>query len=367
MAEKKLRFAIVGLEHNHSYNHASMLTQAGVEFAAYYSDKPEQAAEFARTYPDIPLAKSMAAILDDRTIDIVGGAPAPADRARIAIEAMRHGKDVLADKPAVVSVAQLDELERVQRETGRIWAFYSNEHHDRRCTVRAGELVAQGAIGRVVQTTGFGPHRLGALRRPSWFFRPSTSGGILGDIGAHQIEQFLAFTGSTSAEITHAVTGNFANPEHPEFEDYGEAALTGNGGAGWFRVDWYTPASLGVPGDIRLIILGTAGYIEARKYIDPAGRPGDGSGRPGTEHLLLVNEEGVRFIDLSGVALKFGARFVSDVRNRTETAVPQARSFLTVRLAMQVQAMARRLPNADPPVTQGDLWSAAGPPSGGVR
>jgi predicted dehydrogenase len=367
MSEKKLRFAIIGLEHNHCYNHALMLDRTGAEFAAYYSDKPEQAAEFARTYPDIPRAPSLQAILDDRTIDIVGGAPAPVERARIAMQAMLHGKDVLADKPAVVSLEQLDELERVQRQTGRIWAFYSNEHHDRRCTVRAGELVAEGAIGRVVQTTGFGPHRLGALKRPPWFFRPSTSGGILGDIGAHQIEQFLSFTGSTSAEITVAQTGNFANPEHPEFEDYGEAALTGNGGVGWFRVDWYTPASIGVPGDIRLIILGTEGYIEARKYIDPAGRPGDGSGRPGTEHLLLVNEEGARFIDLSNVALKFGSRFVADIRNRTETAIPQARSFLTVRLAMQAQAMARRLSNINPPLTQGDLWSAVARWPGGPR
>ncbi len=361
MSEKKLRFAIIGLDHNHCYNHAAILARAGAEFAAVYGDQPEQVAEFARTYPDIPAARSMEAILEDRTIDMVGGAPVPAKRAAIAIQAMRHGKDVLADKPAAVSLEQLDELERVQRETGRIWAFYSNEHHDRRCTVRAGELVAQGAIGRVVQTTGFGPHFLRAMQRPPWFFSPSTSGGIIGDLGAHQIEQFLSFTGSTSAEVTLAQTGNFANPEQPEFEDYGEAALIGNGGVGWFRVDWYTPSSIRVPGDIRLFILGTEGYIEARKYIDPAGRPGvvDGTGSAATEHLLLVNREGARFVDLSDVRPKFGSRFVHDVRNRTNTAIPQARSFLAVRLAAQAQAMARRLANTDPPVTQGDLQSAA--------
>ncbi len=357
MAEKTVRFAIIGLDHNHCYNHARVLRSAGAEFVSYYSDKPDLIAEFAQVYPDVPVAKSMEAILEDRTIDVIGGAAMPAERAGIAVQAMRHGKDVLADKPIVTSLEQLDEIERAQKETGRIWAFYTNEHHDRRCTVRAGELVAQGAIGRVVQTTGFGPHHFGAMRRPDWFFAPSTSGGIIGDLGAHQIEQFLSFTGSTEAEITLAQTGNFAHPEHPSFQDFGEVALRGNGGVGWFRVDWYSPASIAVPGDIRLIVLGTEGYIETRKYIDPAGREGtpDGTGRPGREHLLLVNKEGARFVDIADYKLKYGDRFLDDVRNRTETAIPQARSFLTARLATMAQSMVVRLPNVPPPLKQGDL------------
>src|SRR5262245_53899441 len=211
----------------------------------------------------------------------------PRERSAIAVRAMRHGTDVVADKPAVVNVDQLAEIGRVQRETGRIWCLYSNEHHDRRCTVRAGELVAEGAIGRVVQTTGFGPHFIRKPTRPSWFFDRSVSGGIIGDIGTHQIEQFLFFTGSTNAEIVHVRTANLANRDYPQFEDYGEVSLAGNGGCGWFRVDWYSPGSLGVPGDIRLVVLGTGGYMEMRKYIDPAGRPG-------AEHLLLVNDKGAR-------------------------------------------------------------------------
>ena len=342
MPDKKLKFAIIGLDHNHCYNHVQLLVDAG--------------AEFGRKYPDVPVASSREAILEDESITIIGGAAAPADRAGISIQAMLHGKDVLADKPTVVNMGQLDEIERVRKETGRIWALYSNEHHDRRSTVRAGELVAEGAIGRVVQTTGLGPHFFGDSKRPSWFFSPATSGGVLGDLGSHQIEQFLCFTGSTEAEITLAQAGNFAHPEHPEFQDFGEAALRGNGGVGWFRVDWYTPASLRVPGDIRLIVLGTDGYIEARKYVDPAGRAGlpDPTGRPWSEHLLLVNGDGPRFIDLSDVKLKFGTRFLNDVRDRTETAIPQARSFLAARLATQAQAMACRLPADGPPLPQGN-------------
>ncbi len=336
MAKRKVRFAIVGLDHDHAYIHARMLLAAGAEFAAAYSDKPALVAEFRGIYPDVPVARSMAEILEDESIELIGGAAVPAERAGISASAMRHGKDVLADKPACVSKAQLDAIEKAQRETGRIWAFFTNEHHDRRCTVRAAELVRDGAIGKVIQTTGLGPHCFGAHVRPGWFLDPATSAGIIGDIGAHQIEQFLQFTGSTTAEVVSAFAGNGGHPEHPLFEDYGEVSLVGDGGRGWFRVDWLSPKALNAPGDIRLFVLGTEGYIETRKYIDP-------SGRPGAEHLLLVNREGARFVDVGNVALPFGPRLLNDVRDRTQTAIPQQRSFLTVRLAMQAQEMAARL------------------------
>jgi predicted dehydrogenase len=334
--EKKVRFAVIGLDHNHVYLHAKMLLGAGAEFAAYYTDKPVLAAEFAKTFPDVTVARSEAEILEDENIDVIGGAAMPAERARISLAAMRHGKDVVADKPAILTLEELKEIEKVQRETGRIWALYCNEHHDRYCTVRAAELAADGAIGRVVQTTGIGPHHIRGQSRPSWFFDRSISGGIIGDVGTHQVEQFLHFTGSTTAEIVNSQTGNFGNRDNPQFEDYGEVSLIGDGGVGWFRVDWYTPASLGVPGDIRLFVLGTEGYMEMRKYIDPAGRPGP-------EHLLLVNKGGARFVDVDAVPLTFGPRLVDDIRNRTENAISQARSFLAVRLATQAQLTARRL------------------------
>jgi predicted dehydrogenase len=349
-----IRFAIIGLDHNHAYNHIRMLQNAGAEFASCYSDKPELIAVFKERYPDVPVASTMDAILEDHSIHVIAGAAMPAERAGISIQAMRHGKDVLTDKPVGTTSREIDEIERVQRETERLWSLYSNEHHDRRCTVRAAELVADGAIGRVIQTTGIGPHLIRKEIRAPWFFDPSLSGGILGDIGAHQIEQFLCFTGSTEAEITLAQTGNFANSDYPLFEDYGEVALRGNGGIGWFRVDWHMPASLGVPGDIRLVVLGTEGYIETRKYADPAGRPG-------AEHLLLVNKDGGRFLDIGSVALKFGPRFLDDVRNRTETAIPQSRSFLTARLAMQAQQTAKRLRADTPPVRQGDFAHGPAP------
>ena len=335
MPAQPIRFAIIGVDHNHWRNHARILRDAGAELATFYTDKPELIAEFHQFYPDVPVAPSIPAILDDESIQVIGGSAMPAERAGISIAAMRHGKDVLADKPAVTTLEQLAEIERVQRETGRLWRLYSNEHWDRRCTIKAGELVAQGVIGRVVQTTGFGPHKVRATSRPDWFFDRSISGGIIGDIGAHQIEQFLYFTNSTTARVLSSQTGNFGHPDQPEFEDYGDVSLEGDGGLGWFRVDWYTPLSMEVPGDIRLFILGTDGYIETRKYYDPA--------HTGDQHLFVMDKKGTSLVDTSDAQLTFGARFLDDVRDRTETSISQERSFLTIRLATEAQLNARRV------------------------
>jgi predicted dehydrogenase len=336
MAERTIGFAAIGLNHNHIYGQTRMLLAAGAELVSYFAEEPDLAAEFGARYPQARLARSAQEILEDQSIHLIASAAIAGDRAGIAIQAMRHGKDVLVDKPGATTLEQLAELERVQQETGRIWAVYFSEHFATRSTVHAGELVQAGAIGKVVQTTGFGPHRAAVGTRPAWFFERARYGGILTDIASHQIEQFLFFTGSSTASVVSAQVGNFAHPLYPELEDYGDVTLRGDGGLGIIRVDWYTPDGLSTWGDGRLFILGTEGYIELRKYCDLAGRPG-------AEHLFLVDHAGVRYVDCADKPLPFGRQVLDDIRNRTETAVPQARSFLTTRLAIQAQLQAQRI------------------------
>jgi predicted dehydrogenase len=346
MADHPIRFAAIGLNHNHIYGQARMLLDAGAELVSYFAPEPELAAEFGDRYPQAKLARSAQEILEDESIHLIATAAIAGDRAGIAVEAMRHGKDVLADKPGATTLEQVSELERAHQETGRIWAVYFSEHFSTRSTVHAGELVQAGAIGRVVQTTGFGPHRAHVASRPAWFFERARYGGILTDIASHQIEQFLFFTGSTEATVVASQVGNFAYPQYPELEDYGDVTLRGNGGIGIIRVDWYTPDGLPTWGDGRLFVLGTEGYIELRKYCDLAGKPG-------AEHLFLVDRSGVRYVDCADTPLPFGPQLLDDIRNRTETAIPQARSFLATRLAIQAQSQAQRVDLSAAPATQG--------------
>jgi predicted dehydrogenase len=249
---------------------------------------------------------------------------------------MRHGKDVMSDKPGFTTLEALAEARRVQAETGRIYSICFSERLENAATVKAGELVRAGAIGRVVQTIGLGPHRTNLPSRPAWFFERAHYGGILTDIAAHQVDQFLFFTGSTSAEVVASQVANYKHPQYPELEDFGDMLLRGDGGSGYIRVDWYTPDGLETWGDGRLTLLGTDGYIEIRKYVDIAGRPGG-------SHLFLVDHKGTQYIDCRDGELPYGRQLVDDIRNRTETAMPQAHCFLASELALRAEAQAVRL------------------------
>jgi predicted dehydrogenase len=336
MPSPALRCAAIGLNHQHIYPMTRTLLAAGVEVVACHALEDDLAAAYTTVFPQARRIADMRQILEDSSIAIVLSAAIPDERAQVAMTAMRHGKDVMVDKPGVITLDELAQLRQVQRETGRIFSVCFSERFEKGAGVRAGELIAAGAIGKVVQTIGLGPHQLANNPRPDWFYQRRRYGGIIADIGAHQMDQFLFYTGSTEAEVVAAHIANYANPDRPELEDFGEVLLRGNGGTGYVRVDWYTPKGLGTWGDGRVTILGTEGYIELRKYIDIAGRPGG-------EHLFLVDGKGTRHIDCASVPLTYGPAFARDVAERTQTAMPQAHCFLACELALKAEAMATRL------------------------
>ena len=330
-----IRIAAIGINHSHIYGQVDCLKEAGAEFVAFHAPEDDLAAEFGRKYPEAKRVGDPRAILEDESISVVLTSAIPADRAAISIAAMQHGKDVLTDKPGMTTFAQLAEIQRVQRETGRIYSVLYSEHFEVRATVEAGNLIKAGAIGEVINTVGLGPHAIRNNQRPDWFFTRERYGGVLCDIASHQFEQFLFFSGAMDGEVVSASVANRAHPDRPGLQDIGDAHVRTERTTGYIRVDWFTPEGLPTWGDGRLTIIGTEGYIELRKYIDIAGRPG-------TDHLFLVNREGPRHIDCSQVERPFGRQFLDDVRNRTETAMPQERCYNAMKMALTAQQLAER-------------------------
>jgi predicted dehydrogenase len=331
-----VRFGVIGVNHDHINGMTEVLLRAGAQHAGFYAPEPDLAESYSARFDRPRRASSMAQILEDQTIQLVATAGINDERGPLGITVMRHGKDFLTDKPAFTSVQVLDEARRVQRETGRMFMVDFSERLRNPAVVKAGELVRAGAIGRVLQTVGLGPHRLNAHHRPEWFFSRERSGGILTDIGSHQADHFLFFTGSTSAEVVASQVGNLAHPETPQFEDFGDALVRGDGGSGYFRLDWFTPGGLQVFGDGRLTILGTDGFIEVRKNVDLAGRSGPG-------HVFLVDQQATRYVDCSEVELPFAGQLLDDIRHRTETAMPQSHAFLAAELALRCELQAQRI------------------------
>jgi predicted dehydrogenase len=337
-----IKFSVCGMSHDHIYGMVGAMQRGGGVLVSAYGAEPEKVAAFTKRFPDVKMARSEEEILNDPAIQLVLTSTRNVDRAPLGVRVMKRGKDFLTDKPGITTLEQLAEVRKTVAETSRIYGILYSELLEVKAAVKAGELVQAGAIGRVIQTVNIAPHQInqaggtagGGSGRPDWFWDPALYGGILCDIGSHQANQFLYYTGSKEAEVVASQVSNVNHPEHPKFQDFGDMMLRGDRGFGYVRVDWFTPKGLGTWGDGRLFILGTEGYIELRKYVDIAGRKGG-------DHLFIVDQRQARYIDCGNVTLPFGPQFVSDIVNRTHTAQDQAQALLTAEIVIKAQKNAQ--------------------------
>ncbi len=335
-AAPRIKFSVIGINHGHIYGMVAAVIRGGGQMVAFYAKEQDLAEAFIKRFPNVKRADNKKEILEDNTIQLILSSGIPDERAPLGIEVMQHGKDYMVDKPGIISLQQLAAVRKVQAATKRIYSIVYSERFENRATVKAGELVKAGAIGKVIQTIGLGPHRISLTTRPDWFFDRKRYGGIICDIGAHQFDQYLFFTGTTSANIVASQVGNVNHAQYPNFEDFGDVMLQGNGGMGYIRLDWFTPDGLKSWGDGRLTILGTEGFIEVRKNVDIASHDG-------ADHLYIVDNKETRYIDCSKEPLPYGEKLVDDIINRTETAMTQEHCFLATELALKAQKNARAI------------------------
>ena len=339
-ADREVVLAVLGAEHPHVLAMVALLVGAGARLGWIHGEGV-LAGGLRERFPEARPAEDPAAALEDPAVTLVVCAARPDRRAALACAALRAGKDVLTDKPGATRLEDLAGIEAAHAESGRRWAVFFSERLTDPASRLAERLVAEGAIGRVLHTLGVGPHRLGHVPRPDWFWDPARSGGILADLAAHQVDQFLHYTGATEAEVVAAQVANHGHPEHPGFEDFGELLLRGAHASGYARVDWYTPDGLETWGDVRLTLLGTEGTLELRKNCDPAGRPGGG-------HVILVDRAGARHLDARGEGVDYGARVLAELRGEGAGALDTAHALRATRLALEAQARATRMATTSP-------------------
>jgi len=325
--------AAAGLDHGHIYGMCNGLTEAGATLKWVYDPDAAKVDKFVQQFSQVQIADSLETILADTQVQLVAGAAIPSERCALGLKVMAAGKDYFTDKAPLTSLEQLEDAKAMCAKTGRKYAVYYSERLHVESAVFAGQLVEKGAIGQVVQTLGTGPHREGT-GRPDWFYQRRYFGGILCDIGSHQIEQFLYYTGNSDATVVASQVRNFRHPQHPQFEDFGDAMLTGeNGATGYFRCDWFTPDGLSTWGDGRMTLLGTDGYIEIRKYTDLT--------RGEQDVVYLVNKEGEFRYAVSGeVGFPFFGQLINDCLHRTEHAMTQTHAFKAAELCVKAQMLA---------------------------
>jgi predicted dehydrogenase len=330
--------AAVGLDHGHIYGMCHGLEDAGADIVAVWDPDSEKIDKFVSEFPEAKPARSETAVLENESIDLIASACVTADRGPLGLRVHAHGKHYMSDKAPFTTFEQLSAARTKVEQTGLRWGVCYSERVQNEAAVYAGQLIEEGAIGTVLQVTGLGPHRLSPRSRPEWFFQKERYGGILTDIGSHQIEQFLSFAGATDARVLHSKVANFNHPDYPELEDFGDATLVADNGATcYFRVDWFTPDGLSTWGDGRTFVLGTDGYIELRKYVDLAGEKGG-------DHVLLANHEGERKITVAGkIGFPYFGQFIRDCIDGTDKAIPQDHTFKAAELCLTAQRDAVRI------------------------
>ena len=332
-------FSVIGLDHGHIYGMCNGLVEAGATLKFVYDPDPAKVAQFQKAYPQAVAAQSEAQVLEDAHTRLIAGAAVTSERCALGLRAMAAGKDYFTDKAPLTTLEQLAEAKAMVETTGKKYMVYYSERLHVEGAVFAGQLIERGAIGRVLQVIGLGPHRLNAQSRPAWFFQKEKYGGILCDIGSHQIEQYLYYAGAKDATVVASQIANHNHPDYPELDDFGDAMLAGdNGTTNYFRVDWFTPNGLRTWGDGRTLILGTEGYIEQRKYINIANEPASGN------HVFLVNGKSEQHFEVTGqVGYPFFGALILDCMNRTENAMTQAHAFKAAELCVKAQRAAKKV------------------------
>ncbi|MEM9754038.1 MAG: Gfo/Idh/MocA family oxidoreductase [Planctomycetota bacterium] len=336
----EFQFAVAALDHGHINGQTNGLTEAGGTLK-YVFDKLDagKAKAFAENY-GAQHVTDLDVILNDPEVHLVAAAAIPNERAPLGIRCLDAGKHYFTDKTPLLSLEQLEKVRAAVARTGKKYMVYFSERLHVECAMHATDMIQQGAIGRVLSVTGFGPHRMGVpSSRPDWFFKHDQYGGILCDIGSHQIEQFLTYAGCQDAEISSSAVGNFGNPDTPELEDFGDCHLVGDNGATmYFKVHWFTPDQLRVWGDGRTFVTGTDGYIEMRKYVDVA-QP-----EMTSDVLILVNADGEQRMELAGkVGYKYFGRLIRDCIDGTENAMTQTHTLKAAELCVRAQLAAKNL------------------------
>ncbi len=331
-------FSVAGLDHGHIYGMTNGLLEAGATIKYVYDRDEKKVQDFIKAYPKATAVTTLDDILGDNETQLVAGACITSERAALGIQVMQAGKDYFTDKAPFTTLEQIADVKQVIAATGRKYLVYYSELIHVEAAVYAKQLIEEGAIGKVVQVLGLGPHRLNAPSRPEYFFKKAQYGGILCDIGSHNVYQFLEYANIDDAKVVHSQIANYNHPKYPELDDFGDATLVGeDGSTHYFRVDWFTPDGLSTWGDGRVTILGTDGYIELRKYLD-VGKSTEG------DNLILVNHKGESFQNVHGkVGFPFFGELILDCLNRTEIAQSQHRAIKATELCIIAQNSAVKI------------------------
>ncbi len=226
-----MNIAFAGLRHDHIFTVYNMAkTHPAYTVTGAFENTPEvrsRAESFGLScnYP------TYEALLSDDRVDAVALGGCYAHRGTMAVQALRAGKHVLADKPLCTDLATLAEIRNAAKETGRkVSGMFTMRYEPKLRAVC--ELVKSGELGDVNNVTFGGQHPLQYGRRPMWYFEAGMHGGVINDIAIHGIDILSFAFGIKKFDILAARCWNKFADKEPAFLDSAQFMLAADSGAG---------------------------------------------------------------------------------------------------------------------------------------
>ena len=184
-------------------------------------------------------------------------------KAAYIVKALDAGLHCMADKPLVSSMDQLESIEQALTRNKSLKLYLMLTERFNPALVAAKQIVDRGEIGKVANIIAIRPHRLNPDTRPAWMFDSRRYGGILNDIGIHDLDIARWFTGNEMDRVLAASVSNHRSASCTDFNDNGEAMVRmKDGTTAFIYVHWMTPDAYPAHGETRFIITGTKGQIE---------------------------------------------------------------------------------------------------------
>jgi len=227
-----MNFLFYGFRHSHliSYykkaaGHADIRILAAVEDNAAAREEAAQklGIDFSlRSYEDW---------LNDPAVEVVAIGTAYGDRGHAVIQALKHGKHVLCDKPICTSLQELSQIRALAAEKHvTVGCLLDLKHMP--CILPAKRLLESGRLGKIHNISFTAQHGLNYGKRPAWYFEKGMHGGTVNDIAIHGIDILPYLTGQRLAMLDAARTWNAYANQHPHFNDCAIFMGRTDGGAG---------------------------------------------------------------------------------------------------------------------------------------
>ena len=324
----KHRFAFAGFRHGHIYGlYDRVKNDADCEIVGACEEdaasRPAVRSDIELNYP------SIAEMLDKSGCDCVAIGDYYGKRGKIAVEALKRGKHVIADKPLCTSLAELDEITRLAKEKGlKIGCMLDLRTAPDIATARRALL--DGVIGEIVQIQFSGQHPLLPASRPGWYFEPGKHGGTINDIAIHGIDAIPWMTGRKFKSIVAARTWK-AYPVTAEcFKDAGQFMLELDNSGGVLAdvsYDMVNTQGYTLPTYWRFNFWGTRGMLEIIHTANTVRVYSDGAKSP-----TVLGE-------IADVGPDYLASFLADVDGKPGE-LDTAQVLASTRLALEIQQAA---------------------------